>query len=251
MSAAYLVKYRIPMKTFDLNLLWAAVVDQAYEDWRVSPRTAAVFLVTPFLAVFVYGAIWLGYKPLIHFLGHEDGFIEWLQVLSFFSAAVACGFLTRYYYLAGRPLAMAANALVCVGLVFVIGEELAWGQRLLGFQTPQTLTELNYKQEFSVHNISSLTGLFNLAKILVGLYGVLGAAWLLHLRKTGRDVAWRPFLIPVFLTSPFFIVLIMRFARLTVLRSSAPVGFGEFEEAVLAVGVASFCLLSWRIKNAS
>ena len=62
------------MKTFDLNLLWAAVVDQAYEDWRVSPRTAAVFLVTPFLAVFVAGAISLGYKPLIQFLAHEDGF---------------------------------------------------------------------------------------------------------------------------------------------------------------------------------
>ena len=64
-------------------------------------------------------------------------------------------------------------------------------------------------------------------------------------------VDWRPFLLPVFLTSPFSIVLIMRFARLTVLRSSVPAGFDEFEEAVLAFGVASFCLLSWRIQNAS
>ena len=85
----------------------------------------------------------------------------------------------------------------------------------------------------------------------MGLYGVLGAAWLLHLRKTGRDVPWRPFLLPVFLISPFFIVLIMRFARLTVLSHTVPAGYDEFEEAVLAVGVASFCLLAWRIQNIS
>ena len=244
-------QYWMPMKILDLNLLWDAVAAQAHEDWRVSPRAAAVFLLAPFLAAFVAGTISVGYKPLIHFLEQEDGLFEWLQVFSFASAAIACGFLTRYYHVAGRPLAMATNALVCVVLVFVIGEELSWGQRLLDFQTPEALAEVNYKQEFSVHNITSLTGLFVLAKILVGLYGTLGAAWLLHLRKTGRDTAWRPFLVPAFLASPFAIVLIMRFARLTVLRSSVPAGYDETEEAVLAVGVASFCLLTWRFQSAS
>ena len=239
------------MKIPGFNRLWAASAAQACDDWRVSPRAAAAFLVAPFLAAVVAAAIALGHKPLIQFLEQEDGIFEWLQVLSFASAAVACGFLTRYHHVAGRPLAMAANALVCAGLVFVIGEELSWGQRLLEYQTPEALAEINHKQEFSVHNISSLAGLFVLTKILVGLYGVLGAAWLLHLRKTGRDVAWRPFLLPVFLTSPFVIVLIMRFARLTVLSSSVPAGYDEFEEMVLAVGVASFCLLAWRFQSAS
>lgn len=239
------------MKILGLNQLWAAITAQAQLDWQVSPRAVALLLAAPFIASFVVAGINLGYKPLIIFLEQEDGFFEWLQVLSFASAAIACGFLTRYHQVARRPLAMAANAFVCVALIFVIGEELSWGQRLLKFQTPEVLAAANYKQEFSVHNITSLTDLFVLAKIFVGLYGVLGAAWLLHLRKTGRDVAWRPFLLPAFLVSPFIIVLIMRFARLTVLKSSVPAGFDEFEEAVLAVGVASFCLLAWRFQSAS
>ena len=55
----------MPMKTFDFKLLWTEVAAQAYEDWRISPRAATVFLVAPFLAAFLAAAMNLGYKPLI------------------------------------------------------------------------------------------------------------------------------------------------------------------------------------------
>jgi len=33
------------------------------------------------------------------------------------------------------------------------GEEISWGQRIFGFQTPELLHELNAQQEFNIHNL--------------------------------------------------------------------------------------------------
>lgn len=39
---------------------------------------------------------------------------------------------------------------------FGAGEEISWGQRILGFQTPESLTEVNKQEEFNLHNLSVL-----------------------------------------------------------------------------------------------
>lgn len=50
--------------------------------------------------------------------------------------------------------------LVYLGLAalffFGAGEEISWGQRILGFQTPESLTEVNRQEEFNVHNLTVL-----------------------------------------------------------------------------------------------
>lgn len=38
---------------------------------------------------------------------------------------------------------------------FGAGEEISWGQRILGFQTPETLSEVNRQEEFNLHNLSA------------------------------------------------------------------------------------------------
>jgi hypothetical protein len=50
--------------------------------------------------------------------------------------------------------------LVYLGLAalffFGAGEEISWGQRILGFQTPEPLTEVNRQEEFNLHNLTVL-----------------------------------------------------------------------------------------------
>ena len=38
---------------------------------------------------------------------------------------------------------------------FGAGEEISWGQRILGFQTPEALSEVNRQEEFNLHNLSA------------------------------------------------------------------------------------------------
>ena len=40
-----------------------------------------------------------------------------------------------------------------IGLVFVAGEEISWGQRIIGFATPDYLLDINIQEELNLHNI--------------------------------------------------------------------------------------------------
>ena len=188
---------------------------------------AAFLFVLPFLAAVAAAILSLGFKPQMRFLEQEDGIFEWIQVLAFAISAVAAAALVPRFLRSGQRLASAAYLLLAAGLVFIVGEELAWGQRLLHFETPESLAAVNEKEEVSLHNIESLTFVFRLLKLIAATYGILGAWWLLRLRQRGRDREWRPFLLPAFLASPFLIVFAMRIARLTLLRDTVPTGFSE------------------------
>src|SRR5687768_5332128 len=39
--------------------------------------------------------------------------------------------------------------------LFGAGEEISWGQRILGFQTPESVSEVNRQEEFNLHNLST------------------------------------------------------------------------------------------------
>jgi hypothetical protein len=39
--------------------------------------------------------------------------------------------------------------------LFGAGEEISWGQRILGFQTPESVSEVNRQEEFNLHNLSA------------------------------------------------------------------------------------------------
>src|SRR6185503_10252542 len=52
-----------------------------------------------------------------------------------------------------------AKKLIYLGLAllffFGAGEEISWGQRILGFATPETLSHINRQEEFNLHNLSA------------------------------------------------------------------------------------------------
>ncbi len=80
----------------------------------------------------------------------EDGGIEYLTVVAFLLAGIvsfAAALIERrlfprcVYVLGGMVMMMFA------------GEEINWGQRIIGFDTPDFMMDLNYKGEFNLHNI--------------------------------------------------------------------------------------------------
>ncbi len=92
--------------------------------------------------------------------------------------------------------------IVLIGLVllflFGAGEEISWGQRILGLDTPEAMTAHNVQDELSIHNLSWFSGALdsgNLWRIFWIVFGVLlpvvAAVW-----PRARSVMER--LIPVF-----------------------------------------------------
>jgi hypothetical protein len=165
-------------------------------------RAAGITLAVP-LAI-VLGTLLLRfvapsvYEPLVA----EDGIYEWATCLAYAAGAVLAAIVAVRLRTSDRLIALAFGVLA-VGLFLVAGEEISWGERLLGFQGPETLRELNRQDEANLHNLLH-NSVLHLAYIGVGLYGglaarrvlprLLGARRASFLAPTARLAGW--FLVP-------------------------------------------------------
>jgi uncharacterized membrane protein SirB2 len=131
----------------------------------------------------------------------EDGWAEWATFLAFATACVLgvqafresrdkVGRWERWYGL--------GLALFCL---FVAGEEISWGQRLLGFRPPNYFLEQNYQQEANLHNLlkNVLDTRFMVMGIALG-FGVI-VPFLAHVTRLpaylGAKLAYLPWYVGV------------------------------------------------------
>lgn len=151
-------------------------------------------------------------EKLVATLGSEDNFFEWLTALCFLGASVIFWKLFR----------MKKN-LFFLALAFVFfvgfGEEISWGQRLIGFKTPEKIEKINVQQEFNIHNLELLNTkdisgaskhgfkrllevnfLFKVFTIVFGIFLPLAAFHLGFVKKTARllKVPVPPFSLGIF-----------------------------------------------------
>ena len=113
----------------------------------------------------------LGDNPGLLTWIREDGPVEWLTVLGLLLCVILC---FRRAVSPGklRPALFRWFA-VLFGVVFLFGagEEVSWGQRLFGLQTPEWFTEHNQQSEINLHNLEVFG--IELTKLLFGKILVL------------------------------------------------------------------------------
>ena len=91
------------------------------------------------------------YKKLVF---GEGGLVEWTQVLLLaLSARVSWLIAADLRKQQGPSLFRWVVRGLSVALVFLLLEELAWGQVIFSWQTPDALIELNAQEETTFHNI--------------------------------------------------------------------------------------------------
>lgn len=130
--------------------------------------------------------VYLAFPTQFIQLCDEDGAIENLTALCFFAAGIAFVYLNRGG--AFRSLCCAGLAVLCV---LVAGEEISWGQRILGLQTPQALREVNVQQELNFHNLQWLQGSYRLIMIVFLLSFCLMLPVAIRYNRRIRDfVVW-------------------------------------------------------------
>ena len=211
---------------------------------RLSPRVAESAFVLPFAATLGLAVAAL-HPPLYRRLVVEDGLLEWAGVLAFTGAFGAAAVLAVSLARAGRRAQAAAGVALSAGCLFVVGEEVSWGQRLGGWETPAALRDVNVQEETTLHNVSGVDEAFRVALLLAGLYG--SCAWLAARRrpKPAGRLALAP---PLFLASLFVVPLAYYSIRLALLPSPSygVAKFSELPEALVASGLLAVLVLSWR-----
>ena len=80
----------------------------------------------------------------------EDAWVEDLTAISFLLASFLLFATARMERNSVRRYIYILGGLV---MVFAVGEEISWGQRIFGFATPGFLFDLNSQHEFNIHNL--------------------------------------------------------------------------------------------------
>ncbi|MGE0797605.1 MAG: hypothetical protein AB7G13_11270 [Lautropia sp.] len=84
----------------------------------------------------------------------EDGFVEWMTSIALLIAFVVS--VRRFVRVRNRFGWRGKLVLlfVCAVSLFGAGEEISWGQRVFGIETPAALVERNAQREFNLHNLT-------------------------------------------------------------------------------------------------
>jgi hypothetical protein len=138
-------------------------------------------------------------------------------------------------------LAVAA-ALACLGIA---GEEISWGQRLVGWTTPEALGGVNVQDETNLHNIGALESLVRAGQVAAAGYAVLAPLVALALVDTLRPLG--RFLVPPLALETYFIPLLAYWLiRLPIEPTETISRFSEVPELTFYLGVALVAALNLR-----
>lgn len=132
-----------------------------------------------FQKISFHGSVCLAIFGLFYFLQYflpvsyvhliaEDSWGEQATFASFFISFVLLGWVI----FADRKLLISGYSLIAAGLLFIALEEISYGQRLFGIETPYFITKVNYQSELNLHNI--IDGI----KPLVLLFGAGVLVWI-------------------------------------------------------------------------
>lgn len=223
-------------------------ISDSAKEWGISPRLAWWLILLPFAGAF-FVALTVLKRPVYRFVTMEDGPIEWAQFACYALASVAGVGVASKRFRAGHPWQALLFAGFAFANFFIAGEEIAWGQRIFGLETPEELRQINHQGEITVHNIQIIQNAFNVVLFLAGGYGAV--AYFLN-KKFHLERYWAQanYLLvpPLFLVPTFLVLFGYKLIRFTVVRSPGFIvtKYGEWPELCLAFGFFVFAWLNYR-----
>ena len=120
--------------------------------------------------------------PIMEIFVMEDGILESLTAVGFLITSIC--FVIAYFrtkqeeFRASNPLLKRLSYLALALIFFMgAGEEISWGQRILGVETPEAWREVNVQEETNLHNLeifhNSSFEYFNSDRLFAIFWGTL------------------------------------------------------------------------------
>ena len=132
-------------------------------------------------------------------LAREDGVIENTQVIVLVFASLISARISWVLHSQNEKRWALVYALMCLAIVFVAGEEISWGQRMFGVETPEWFKENNRQDETTIHNLKELfpvvTQLYNIVPVTLAILSAASAIITPPTRKKWRAGLWMPHIV--------------------------------------------------------
>jgi len=180
-----------------------------------SARARRSFLMLA-LVVFLMGCVALlklsvqdiyRYKRLLG----EGGILEYLQALILFTSAWVSWLIARdLWKRLGMRFHGVIYSIISLGMLFVGLEEIAWGQVLFGWKTPENIAAVNAQNQTTLHNLEFFQNYLDLNLFLVSV-GLLifvlwrpSTRWIRTKMFDGKSISNNVYFIPKYFWPLFF-----------------------------------------------
>jgi len=184
------------------------------------------------------------FKMLVRGENSDDTVVEYVQFLFYFLSSFAAAGTSFILAKLKKPkIIWVLYLLGALGLFMIAGEEISWGQRIFGLETPEFYLEHNTQKEINLHNNIAVFGYVYRAYVLLSFYCAF--AWINRLlipRKIKKKIKdWLELFIPNWYFMGYFFISFMFFYYYRI-RNYFLDEFEEFSELILVMGILGFCL---------
>jgi hypothetical protein len=199
----------------------------------------------PLLAVALIAFFKL-FPRLYTFLIAEDRLVEWGTAIAYLVAAGFAISLVLHFRRHQEWIYVLLYGVLAAGMFVIAMEEISWGQRQLGIETPPTIAELNYKKELNVHNMGTPSWAHR-AFMVVVFYGsfsrLMATPWLIKRFPKFVDLVTPPYVLFLFFFVPFLYYVYLEFfwseGHYITGKDQEPI------ELLLALGFLVFVVFNW------
>lgn len=190
-------------------------------------------------------------KAAYKFYTGEDQFAETLQILFFSGALIFSVMIIKQLWRINLKFIAALYGVVVLGLFFLVGEEISWGQRIFGWETSAEMSAINKQQETNLHNIHGVDAAFKWIQFLIGVYGTFLPLLVTRIRTTFSMNRFLSFVVPhyslILYFLPLFLFRIYRNLYDPPKRYYFVISeYNEVLELCLAVGMFCFMYHQWK-----
>lgn len=124
------------------------------DRWTINTRLAQICYVLVCLHILLFNYLLIVAPSSIYAERmREDDLVENLTAVAFLTAGIL---LFVAAWMERRIFPRCAYILGGLAMTFFGGEEISWGQRVIGFETPASLVDLNSQRQFNIHNIKEI-----------------------------------------------------------------------------------------------
>lgn len=186
------------------------LVKDAARAWNSSRATVVALMSAPFLVAMCGVVTALMGKETYKWFTGEDGVAETLQVVLYVVAFGLSLLVLQQRIRQGNRMIVFLYAGLACGFLFMIGEEISWGQRMFGWESPETFKAVNKQEETNLHNIHGVGSTFKWMQLLVGAYGALLPLAVFLAARTSLVSRYRhiiELLVPHYTLVPYFSLL--------------------------------------------
>jgi len=207
-----------------------------YDGSAINARLSQICYVFVCISMLLFGYLASAHPDIYYLATKEDNWLENFTAVAFLMAG---GMLFAAALVARRLFSRFAYILGGVVMAFFAIEEISWGQRIIGFETPDFLAIASAQEEFNIHNRYDVEFIFLKEKEALFALCIVACA-IFFLRKD------RIFGIP---SPPILLILailvMLSFASLNLAEGVAnyPSGFMSFLQAILTRTRALLLLL--------